>query len=167
MKGLVLYRILSMIVAIFCSFLAAFLLIFLMAILAVPSTGILAFILLSVILYAWYARRFFFIVYIQQGRFTRKQKDWLQVNAIVAVLFAGYCVIASIIAMARPAELAKAVNDLPDEILEQSKVSAAYMVQVMMTAFKVLLFMCSALLAHIIWTWILMRRHMNTIPTEE
>jgi hypothetical protein len=166
MKGLVLYRILSFIVTIFCSFLTALLFLSLMAMLANPSIGIIVFILLSVVLYAWYARRFFFIAYVQKGSFTNRQKDWLQVNAIVALLFSLYCLVTAVAYLLRPAELTKAVNQLPDEFLEESKVSVAYLVQMMASIFKVLIFACSALLVHIIWTYRLLRQHMQ-LPTHK
>jgi hypothetical protein len=167
MKGLVWYRILSVIVALFCSFLAALLLGSIMVILSNPSVGIVVFVLLGVVLYAWHARKFFFIVYVQKEIFTKRQKDWLQVNAIVALLFSLYCIISAIFFISHPAELSKIANQLPEDFYEQAKVSAAYLVQVMTSIFKIWLFASSALLAHILWTYLLLRKHMQLQPHKE
>lgn len=168
MKGLGLYRVLSFLVGVISSFVGVFFLIAIMAIFSVPVMGIVSFILLSVILYSWYSRKFFYVVYIEDGVFTRRQKDWLQVNAIVAIIFSLYCIVSAVTVLTQPSDVVKAVEQLPEVFFEQSRMSVAEIITTLTRFFAVTLVACCILLVHITWTLILLRKHLKqSIKTEE
>jgi hypothetical protein len=92
-----LYRILSSIVTLICSFFAISTLFIFFAAMANPATLFQCFIMASIVLYGWFSNRFFAQVIILRKTMSKKQKDWLQVNTIVtfiaSAIWVGGCVL--------------------------------------------------------------------------
>ncbi len=161
MKGLFVYRLLSFIVNLFCMFMAILLLFSVFMALANPAFAFGAFIMLGVVLYAWYANKFFNRVIVMKDVFTRRQKDWLQVNSIVAIVFAIMSIRSSAEILMHP--------HIVDEIAKQLPVAASpgklsiNTSKLMINLSTILLFFCVLLVIHICWTFILLRKHKDHI----
>src|SRR5689334_12331524 len=84
---MIVYRILSFIVNLFCAFAALITILTLMFLLQDPTALLRIFVMAGVVLYGWFANRFYVYVLAGKQKMTKKQKDWLQVNAIVAFIF--------------------------------------------------------------------------------
>ncbi|MDB5230969.1 MAG: hypothetical protein JWN76_1774 [Chitinophagaceae bacterium] len=157
MKALPLYRILSVIINIFCVIIGFSLLTSFVMIFSNPPLAISFFILLGVVLYAWFAHKFLHTVIIKQQPFTKKQKDWLQVNAIVAFIFSIMAIINAIYLLSNP--------HLLDEVLKQLPVAAPANlmrnISIGLLVFALLLFI------HITWTYLLLRQYKDYIEPQE
>ncbi len=153
MKGLTGYRLLNIFVNVFC-ILIAFVLVFgILTALANPSVLFECFIILGVVLYGWFANKFFLTVIVNKQPFSKKQKDWLQVNAILASIFALLGISNSIYIFYNP--------HIMDEMLKQMPAQTPPNMVVDIAVF--LLVFCVALLSHVIWTYILLRRNKEMI----
>lgn len=84
-------------------------------------------------------------------KMTKKQKDWLQANAIVAFVF-------SILGIANCVYI---INNphVFDDVLKNMPVENVNPVNVMTNAAIVFLVLCSVLFAHIVWTYILIKKY--------
>lgn len=152
------YSILSFFVNIFCGFAAFSLLFLLFVAIAQPAALLQIFIMLGVALYGWFARMFFKRVILNAGKMTKKQKDWLQVNAIVAGVFAIMGITNGIMIYNDPAAFLDLVQQMPIEgpSSENAVLMAAY----------ILSSLCLMLLIHIIWTYILIRKNKESFISE-
>jgi len=148
---MIIYRILNFIVTLFCSLLAMITLFGIIMALANPSVLFQCFLMVSVVLYGWFANRFFAYVIIGKRKMSKKQKDWLQVNAIVALIFSMLGMISCIAIVTNPAQLDELIKQLPSEagITSKTFLNISYGLFVI----------CSILFAHIIWTYLLVRRN--------
>lgn len=144
---------LSFIVNLFCAFVAISLVPSVFMALANPAIAFGAFIMLGVVLYAWYANKFFNRVIVQKDVFTRRQKDWLQVNSIVAAIF-------SIMSVRSAAEILLHPQVI-DDIIKQLPVPPS--AKLIANIITIMLFFCILLFIHVGWTFILLRRHKDHI----
>ncbi len=149
MKGLIFYRILTLIVNIGCTIVGMSLVFGLAFVLSNPTMGLGFFIALGVVLYAWHANRFLLTVLIRNATTTKKHKDWLQVNAIVALVFSVLCIIQAILIIQNPKLLVEAFKQMPANNYTSKTFTNM--------AIGMLVFAISLLL-HIIWTYVLIRR---------
>lgn len=148
-----LYRFLSLLVSVLGAFIAAITLFSLFFALANPAALFQVFLFGCTVLYTWFANKFRKTVIDQQRGMTRRQKDWLQVNAIVAFIFAVLGITNSIYIFTTPAILDDLIKALP-------VVPPGMDLKKLLYNFSIGLFIgCSILLAHIIWTYILVRKH--------
>lgn len=148
---MIVYRILSFIVNLFCAF-AAMVTIFALLFLLQDPTALLQFFLMAgVVLYGWFANRFYVYVLMGKQKMTNKQKDWLQVNAIVAFVF-------SILGITNCIYI---INDphVFDAVLKNMRLQNVNAVNAITNAATVFLVLCSFLFAHIVWTYILIKKH--------
>jgi hypothetical protein len=151
---MVVYRILSFIVKLFCIFAAMVTVFALLFLLQDPTALLQVFLMLGVILYGWFSNRFYASILTGKQKMTRKQKDWLQVNAIVAFIF-------SMIGIANSIYI---INDphVFDEVLKNISMQNVNSVNVLINAAIVLLVLCIVLFVHIIWTYILIRKYKTS-----
>jgi hypothetical protein len=156
MKGLVLYRILTVLVNIFAVFIGITLIFGLMLVISNPGFALGFFMMLGAVLYAWYANKFLKTVIIQQQPFTKKQKDWLQVNAIVALIF-GVLLLTQSIAFIRNPDLVKAAFE---QMPVKSPTNLIYNTSMVLLCFAL------AILIHITWTFVLIRQNRDMIEPE-
>lgn len=160
MKGLIVYRVLSFFVNLFCALIAVSLLMAIFVVFANPGAALNVFIMIGVVLYGWYANKFFVRVILQKDTITRRQKDWLQVNAIVALIFALNAIAGFTILVLHPQRL--------DEILKSLPVPAgSTSSKLLMNVITLMLFFCIMLLIHIVWTYILVRRNKDAIAEDD
>ncbi len=156
---MIVYRIISFFVNVFCAF-AAFSLFFLIFVaLSQPAAFLQVFIMLAVALYGWFSRMFFKRVVLEQQQMTRRQKDWLQANAIVAAIFALMGITNGIIIYRDPQAFLDLLKSLPiqNPSTGSAILSAAYMLSGL----------CLLLLIHVIWTYILVRKHQQYFTSED
>ena len=112
---MIIYRVLNFIVTLFCSLLAMITLFGIIMALANPSVLFQCFLMAGVVLYGWFANRFFAYVIIGKRKMSKKQKDWLQVNAIVAFIFSIMGIIGCVAIITSPGQLDELIKSLPAE----------------------------------------------------
>lgn len=117
---MIIYRILSFIVSLFCAFIAVNVLFSIFFALTQPMLLIMSFILICVVLYGWFANRFYANVVVQKKMMTKRQKDLIQVNAIVAFIFSVVCVLGGIQILLQPQVLDEAFKSLPKDVVMPS-----------------------------------------------
>ena len=81
----------------------------------------------------------------------KKQKEWLQVNAIVAFIFSLLCVIGGLEVYADP--------KITDEFMKSLPAGTDITSQQLMNAFNVFFVLCLLLLIHVIWTYLFIRKN--------
>src|SRR5215510_12508341 len=99
---MILYKILRFIVNLFCVCVALLTIFLIPFSFGSPLLLLECFLLISVVLYGWFANRFYINVVINKQKMTRKQKDWLQVNAIVAFIFTVISIASAATVIANP-----------------------------------------------------------------
>lgn len=159
MKGQLAYRILTTLVGIFGVLLAILLFISIFAVLANPSIFFEAFLMLTVVLYAWFANKFYKNVIVQKQTYTKRQKDWLLVNAIPASLFAALGIVNSIYLLLNPHSFDDAIKQTLSAA--GNTISPADLTNAIINIAMFLLVLCSALLFQIVWTIILLKKKNN------
>ncbi|CAN5120629.1 hypothetical protein BH11BAC6_BH11BAC6_16230 [soil metagenome] len=148
---MIIYRILGFFVTIICSFLAVNLLFGIAMALANPAVLFYCFLFAGVILYGWFSNRFLATVVIGKKRMSKRQKDMLQVNAIVAFVFVLFCLSSCIAVFAVPDKVEEMLKQFPSEVppTMENLIMASY----------ILMAISLILLSHIIWTYILIRKN--------
>ena len=144
-----LYRILSSIVTLICSFFAISTLFILFVSMANPAILFQCFIMASIVLYGWFANRFFAQVIILKKTMSKKQKDWLQVNAIVTFIASAIWIGGCVLILTSKEGLAEVIKMFPAE----AKITTKQILQ----AVDISLVISSLLFAHVIWTYLLIR----------
>jgi hypothetical protein len=148
---MIIYRILSSIVNMFCAFIAIITLFGLLFTLANPAALFQSFLMAGIVLYGWFANRFLVYVIIGKQKISKKQKDWLQVNAIVAFVASILGIKESIYVFYHPYVFDDILKDMPAENLPSQNL--------IINVAIFLLALCVILLIHIIWTYIFIRRN--------
>jgi hypothetical protein len=151
--GMIVYRILSFIVNLFCVFAAMITIIALLFLLQDPSALLQVFLMGGVVLYGWYANKFYVYVLMGKQKMTKRQKDWLQVNAIVSFIFSVLGIVNCLLIINNPHVFDEALKNMPLE--------NANSVNVITNAAIVFLSLCSFLFVHVVWTYILIRKYKN------
>lgn len=150
---MIIYRILSFIVSIFCAFIAVNVLFSIFFALTQPMVLIMSFILICIVLYGWFANRFYANVIALKRMMTKRQKDLLQVNGIIAFIFSLICVLGAMEVLLHPEILEEALKTLPKDV--------AMSPDGIKNGMTVFFIFCAVLLVHIIWTYILVRKHKD------
>lgn len=148
---MIIYRVLSFIVNMFCVFLAIITLFGLLFALANPTALWQSFLMAGIVLYGWFANRFYVYVMIGKQKISKKQKDWLQVNAIVALVASVLGIKESIYIFYHPRVFDNILKDMPAQDLPPQNL--------IINVAIILLAVCSILLIHIIWTYIFIRKN--------
>ena len=146
---MIIYRILSFIVTVFCSLLAMITLFGIMMAFANPAVLFQCFLMAGVVLYGWFANRFFAYVVIGKRQMSKKQKDWLQVNAIVTFIASAIWIGGCVLILTSKEGLAEVIKMFPAE----AKITTKQILQ----AVDISLVISSLLFAHVIWTYLLIR----------
>ena len=149
MKGLIFYRILSLIINTFSFFLAISLLSGLQVIFAQPAFAIVLFMMLCVVLYAWFANIFLKKVLIKSEPVSKKTKDLIQVNAIVSLVLCLLIIGPGAMLLADP----KPYYDIIDEMMD-GKITN----QMALTQLWIIISFFLVLTVHIVWTYLLIRK---------
>lgn len=160
MKGLFIYRILSFFVNLLCALFAFSLVMAIPAVLANPGIGILVFIMLGVVLYGWYANKFLVRVILMKDTITRRQKDWLQVNAIVALVVCVSAMINGFTYILHPNLLDDMVKQLSQLYQNPTRKDPSNLIRNTVVTFLVFFLV---LFIHIVWTLLLVRANKQSI----
>lgn len=150
---MILYRILSFIVNFFCALLAFQLLIGIGTFISNPMFYFPLFIIISIVLYAWFAYKFSSKVLLKKETISKRVKDWLQVNAIVTFIFGIIMIIQATYLIYNPEPLQEMLNKLPSEVP----------LEYISSALKMMLFFAFVILVHVIWTFVLIRKNKEFI----
>ena len=148
---MIIYRILSFIINTFCAFVAMATIFGLLFALANPSALLQSFLMAGVVLYGWFANRFYVYVISGKQKMSKKQKDWLQVNAVVAFIFSMLGIKESIYIFYHPHAFDDVLKDMPYQNITPQNL--------IINVATVLLILCAVLLIHIAWTYILIRKN--------
>jgi len=153
MKGIFVYRLLRIVLNFFCLMLALQTLVVFFALIGNPALYLPLFIIICVILYGWYANVFFIQVIIRKQTIRKRSKDMLMVNGIVTFLF-GLLLVGEVI------YLYKNPKQYTDALLAMNpEFPKAYISNMLL----VLLFFGIIILAHTIWTFILLRQRKDAV----
>jgi hypothetical protein len=155
---MILYRILRVIVNLFCAFVFMSTIVLVLFALSSPGALLQFFLMASVVLYGWFANRFYAFVIVGKQKMSKKQKDWLQVNSIVAAVFAIMGIANSIYVFNNP--------HLFDEMIKQMPIDASATPKLLMTVAIILLVLSAILFIHIIWTYVLIRKNRESFISE-
>ena len=135
----------------FCAFLAIITLFGLLFTLTNPAALLQSFLMAGIVLYGWFANRFYVYVMIGKQKISKKQKDWLQVNAIVAFIASILGIKESIYIFYHPHVFDDVLKDMPAQNIPPQNL--------IINVAIILLAVCSILLIHIIWTYIFIRKN--------
>lgn len=161
---MILYRILSFIVNFFCALLAFQLLVSIGAFIRNPMFYLQLFIIISVILYAWFAYKFSRSIIIKKEPISKRTKDWLQVNAIVTFVFSTMMIIVALFLIFTPTFIVEFIDSIPEKTFEG--IAKENIPTLINKAIKVMALFGFALFAHVIWTIILLRKNKEFIVNE-
>ena len=155
MKALIVYRILSFVVNFFCLLIALEILMSFPVIFSNPSFLLPFFLMVALILYGWFSNIYFKRVYVLKTAVTKKLKDWVQVNAIVTLLFCLILAAETIVIYQKPQLFLDALKNfsgsypLTADIVKQT--------MLLLSIFALII------LAHVIWTLALIRKNRHLI----
>ena len=148
---MIIYRILGIIINTISFLLGINLLLSIPIIISQPLFAIVFFMMLCVILYAWYANIFFKKGLIKKEKVSKKTKDMINVNAIVSAILCAVILVPAFMLLANPKPFFDAMHTMmPDAGITPQMATAQI--------WFVLIFF-SLLLAHIIWTYLLMKKN--------
>jgi hypothetical protein len=148
---MIFYRILSVIINMFCAFIAIITILSLPFVLAHPQGLLSTFIMLCVILYGWFAYRFYVLVVLRKQKMSKRQKDWLQVNAIASFVFAIFFIISDVYLYFD--------QETIDTMLASMPLQDANAKQLFLNGMILFLVLFVLLTIHIVWTYILVRKN--------
>jgi hypothetical protein len=121
------------------------------AVLSSPLTMLSGFMMVSIILYSWYSNQFSKKVLQQQQVVKKSLKDWVKVNGIVALIFSLIVIVDVIVIVGKPEAYVDALKGYGVDMSLQTISNFLYI----MLAYGIIL------LAHIIWTFILLKKHSS------
>jgi hypothetical protein len=121
------------------------------AVLSSPLTMLSGFMMVSIILYSWYSNQFSKKVLQQQQVVKKSLKDWVKVNGIVALIFSLIVIVDVIVIVGKPEAYVDALKEYGVDMSLQTISNFLYI----MLAYGIVL------LAHIIWTFILLKKHSS------
>lgn len=150
---MVFYRIISVFVNMFCALIAVITLFGVMYAIANPAALLQCFLFIGVVLYGWFANRFHRHVLLKKELLPKRQKDWLQVNAIVAFVFCVLGISNAVYIYQNP--------HIFDDILKQLPPEMGANQQLLLNISTGLFICCSLLVIHIIWTYTLIRKNAS------
>jgi hypothetical protein len=116
-----------------------------------------AFMMISIILYAFYSNKFSRIVLQQQQPVKARLKDWIRVNGIVAIVFSLITIINSFYFIPNPQIYVQEARKLGMEVPVEKVTGFLW----------VMLVYGVVLLTHIVWTFLLMRKYKEYFVEEE
>jgi hypothetical protein len=146
-----LYKILTVIINTVAMLLSISLVLSIPMMLSSPLTMLSGFMMVSIILYAWFSNQFIKKVLQQQQVVKKNLKDLVKVNGIVALIFSLVVIVDVIILMGKPQAYVDAIKRYGVDMPLQTITTFLYI----MLAYGIVL------LVHVIWTFILLRKHSS------
>lgn len=114
-----------------------------------PLTMLSGFMMVAIILYAFFSSRFHRTVLQMQQPVRKRLKDWIRVNGIVAIVFSLVIIVDVIVLLQNPQVYVDVVKNFGVDV-PLNKVKAFFWV---MLAYGIVL------LVHVIWTFTLMKKN--------
>lgn len=162
MKYFIIYRILGFIVNLISFLIALNLIVSLPLVFSQPFFLLFYFVLVCVVLYAWFSYTFLKKVIIQKETVKRTMKDWLLVNAIVSFIFCLLIILPGITLLINPEPFFKNLETfLKESGSGIATMDTATVHQVVYAELWALVIFCICLAIHIIWTRILVKNNAN------
>lgn len=161
MKNIIIYRILSYILITVAILLSIALVISLVIALANPALLLSLFVAAAVVLYSFSS--FLFLINGIDGKRKQKPKlkDFIKVNAYVAVLFAVLNIFQAVSIISNPSLLNDVISQAATFQPENKSLSQGVMLKILKTVIWVFLFYSLALLVHIQLTFGLLKKHQH------
>jgi hypothetical protein len=161
MNSLLIYRIFSYFLLIIAAILGIAALFALFIALSNPALLLSVFVIVAVVIYS--IASFLFLINGIDGKRQLQQKlrDWIKVNAYVAVVFVIMNIFQSIAVLQNPVILSDAVKQVSDMQQSNSPVSAAFMLRIMKAVVWFLLFYAVVLGVHISFTFRYLRQYAH------
>lgn len=117
-----------------------------------PLTMLSGFMMVSIVLYAWFSNQFNKKVLQQQQVVNRSLKDWVKVNGIVALIFSIIVIVDVIFLMQNPKAYVDAIKGFGVDVPLKTVFAFFYV----MLAYGIIL------LVHVIWTFKLLKKHSES-----
>ncbi len=146
----ILYKILSILLNTVALFLAISIVMSIPILLASPLNMLSAFMLLSIVLYAWFSNKFLKTVLIKQEPVKASLKDWIKVNGVVSLIYSLFIILGMVAFIANPDVILSQMKEMGVEVPAKSITVLLYI----LLAFGIVLFV------HVVWTFVLMRRNI-------
>ncbi|MDQ6815025.1 MAG: hypothetical protein M3040_14920 [Bacteroidota bacterium] len=145
----IIYRILSFIVNTVALMLTLSLVGSIPMLISSPQTMLSAFLMIAVILYSWFSFKFRRDVLQKQETVGHSLRDWIRVNGIVTMVFSIISIIGITPLLANPQPFVEAIKNFGIVMPLKSVITFCY----------VMLIYAIVLLAHILWTFALIKKH--------
>lgn len=116
-----------------------------------PVTMLSAFMMIGVILYSWFSLQFRRHVLQRHQTVRHTLKDWVRVNGIVTLIFSFMTIISILPLLKNPQAFTDALKGMGFEIPLKSVTGFFY----------VMLFYAAVLVIHILWTFKLIKKHLE------
>jgi heme exporter protein D len=161
MNNLILYRIISYFLLAIAVILGIASLFVLLIAFTNPALLLSVFVIVAVVIYS--VASFLFLLNGLDGKRQQQSKlrDWIKVNAYVAIVFVVMNIVQSIAVLQNPAVLSEAVNQFSTEQTTKSPLPTALMVKAMKGLLWFLLFYAITLGVHIVLTFRYLKQHAH------
>jgi hypothetical protein len=161
MNSLLIYRIFSYFLLIIAAILGIAALFALLIALSNPALLLSVFVIAAVVIYS--IASFLFLLNGIDGKrqLQLKLRDWIKVNAYVAIVFVGMNIFQSIAVLQNPVILSDAVKQVSDMQQSNSPVSSALMLRIMKAVVWFLLFYAVVLGVHISFTFRYLKQYAH------
>jgi hypothetical protein len=155
----VIYRIISFLINVFAIFIAVALLFILPVALVNFAMLFPAFLLIGVVLYSWFSTRFRQQVLVKNEMAKTSLRDWVRVNGFVTIAFSILYTISTIALLRNPDEVIKSSKEIMTKM--DPRFGDNFRPEVINAVGIIILAYCTMLLIHVLWTFILLRKHKD------
>jgi hypothetical protein len=155
----ILYRILSFFINLFAFFIAFALFIIIPVSLAVPAMWLPVFLLVAIVLYAWFSTRFRVLVLMRRQTVKHSLRDWIRVNGFVAIAFSFLNILSTISLLRNPALFINAMQEMMNQF--DNKLNNGITAENVNTLAVIMLIYFTGLFIHVLWTFALMKKHQE------
>ncbi len=147
----ILYKILTLLINIAGIFLAICLVLSLPMLVSSPLNMLSGFMLVCIILYAWFSNKFQKQVLQQQKVVNKSLRDWIRVNGIVSLIYSSVIIAGMLVFLQQP-------QTLVDQMKTMGVIVPVNSIQMMLS---ILLVFGIVLFVHIIWTFTLVKKNSS------
>ena len=160
----IIYRILSFIINILSAFVAITIVFIIPLAIGSPALLLPLFVLICVVLYAWFSSRFRQLVLMRRVQVKKSLKDWIKVNGYVALVFSILNISSSLAFIRNPS----VILDSYKEMMKQfgTKMQQEISVNTITTASYIMLVWLLALCIHVFWTFALIKKNESFFETD-
>lgn len=153
----IIYRLLSFLINVTSVFVALMAAIIILMAIGAPAMLLPAFMLVSIVLYAWFSTRFRQQVLMRQQQVKASLKDWIKVNGYVALVFSFLNIPSSIAIIRNPSMIVDSYKEMMKQFGTQNQ--QLLTASTITTASYIMLTWVLALAIHILWTFALLKKN--------